>query len=67
MAGNPISYLHSKLGGWGTNGLSHLEPEALQAYEQGFHARSNLPACATITEPGAGIDLDHESRQPRTG
>jgi haloacetate dehalogenase len=59
IGGNPISYLHSKLGGWGTNGLSHLEPEALQAYEQAFSPEVITRMCDDY-RASAGIDLDHD-------
>lgn len=59
IGGNPISYLHSKLGGWGTNGLSHLEPEALQAYEQAFTPEVITRMCDDY-RASAGIDLDHD-------
>ena len=29
-------YLYTKLGGWGTGGLDHIEPEALAEYERCF-------------------------------
>jgi haloacetate dehalogenase len=32
IAGNPVAYLHAKLGGWGSAGLGHIEPEALAEY-----------------------------------
>jgi haloacetate dehalogenase len=34
--GDPLGYLHAKLGGWGARGLDHVEPEALAEYERCF-------------------------------
>ncbi|MBU3739624.1 MAG: alpha/beta hydrolase, partial [Rhodoferax sp.] len=36
ILGNPLPYLHHKLGGWGSGGLAHIEPEALAEYERCF-------------------------------
>jgi haloacetate dehalogenase len=68
IAGNPLAYLHAKLGGWGSAGLGHIEPEALAEYERCFThptlAANGLPAAIhTACEDyraGASIDLVHE-------
>lgn len=36
IGGNPMAYLHAKLGGWGSQGLGYIEPEALAEYERCF-------------------------------
>ena len=33
IGGNPLAYLHHKLGGWGSGGMGHIEPAALAEYE----------------------------------
>ena len=73
IAGNPLAYLHAKLGGWGSAGLGHIEPEALAEYERCFTdpalATNGLPAAIhTACEDyraGASIDLVHD-RASRT-
>ena len=68
IAGNPLAYLHAKLGGWGSAGLGHIEPEALAEYERCFThpalAANGLPAAIhTACEDyraGASIDLEHD-------
>jgi len=68
IGANPRFYLHWKLGGWGSAGLGHLEPEALAEYERCFcdplaiHAA--LPAAIHSAcedyRASAGIDLEHD-------
>ena len=68
IAGNPLAYLHAKLGGWGSAGLGHIEPEALVEYERCFThpalAANGLPAAIhTACEDyraSASIDLVHD-------
>ena len=36
IGGNPLAYLHAKLGGWGSQGMGYIEPEALAEYERCF-------------------------------
>jgi len=36
IGGNPQAYLHAKLGGWGSQGMGYIEPEALAEYERCF-------------------------------
>ena len=68
IAGNPLAYLHAKLGGWGSAGLGHIESEALAEYERCFThpalAANGLPAAIhTACEDyraGASIDLAHD-------
>ena len=73
IGGNARAYLHAKLGGWGSQGLGYIEPEALAEYErcfcdptpnaQGLPANIHL-ACEDY-RASAGIDLEHD-RDSRT-
>jgi haloacetate dehalogenase len=47
IAGDARGYLHAKLGGWGSKGLGHIEPEAIHSACEDYRA-------------SAGIDLDHD-------
>jgi haloacetate dehalogenase len=75
IAGNPLAYLHAKLGGWGSAGLGHIEPEALAEYERCFThpalAAHGLPAAIhTACEDyraGASIDLEHDRASRASG
>ena len=58
------AYLHAKLGGWGSAGLSYIEPEALAEYERCFCNAEALHTACEDYRASAGIDLeqDRESR-----
>ncbi len=68
IAGTVKAYLHAKLGGWGSGGLSHIEPEALAEYERCFcdpqPNAQGLPAAIHSAcedyRASAGIDLQHD-------
>jgi haloacetate dehalogenase len=57
-------YLSTLLGGWGSNGLAHIEPSALAEYRRCF-TPDTIHAMCEDYRASAGIDLDHdrESRQ----
>jgi haloacetate dehalogenase len=68
IGGNPKAYLHAKLGGWGSQGLGYIEPEALAEYERAFcnpalNAQGWSAAIHSAAEDyraSAGIDLQHD-------
>ncbi len=68
IGGNVLHYLHAKLGGWGSDGTSFIEAEALAEYERCMtmapeQAGDLLPAVHTACEDyraSAGIDLVHD-------
>ena len=68
IGGNARAYLHAKLGGWGSQGMGYIEPEALTEYERCFcHPATNaqgLPAAIHSAcedyRASAGIDLEHD-------
>ena len=60
IGGNARAYLHAKLGGWGTGGMSHIEPEALQAYEAAFCRPEAIHTACEDYRASAGIDLAHD-------
>jgi haloacetate dehalogenase len=53
-------YLHTKLGGWGSGGLAHLEPQALREYERCFCRAESIHAACEDYRASAGIDLEHD-------
>lgn len=65
IGGNAIAYLHHKLGGWGTGGLAHIEPQALAEYERCFCTPEAIHTACEDYRASAGIDLDldRQSRQ----
>jgi haloacetate dehalogenase len=75
IGGNPLAYLHAKLGGWGAKGLSHLEPQALAEYERCFtlpplSEGGLLRTVHTVCEDyraSADIDLVHDRESRARG
>ncbi|MES3002113.1 MAG: alpha/beta hydrolase [Pseudomonadota bacterium] len=64
---NTRAYLHAKLGGWGTGGLSYLEPQALEEYERCFCRAESIHAACEDYRASAGIDLDHDRESRARG
>lgn len=68
IGGNAKAYLHAKLGGWGSQGLGYIEPEALAEYERCFCNpalnEQGLPAAVHSAcedyRASASIDLEHD-------
>ncbi|MFN7855198.1 MAG: alpha/beta fold hydrolase [Acidovorax sp.] len=65
IGGNARAYLHAKLGGWGSAGLSYIEPQALAEYERCFCTPGAIHTACEDYRASAGIDLedDRESRE----
>ena len=60
IGGDPAYYLRAKLGGWGSGGLAHVEPEALAEYERAFCNAEAIHAACEDYRASAGIDLEHD-------
>ncbi len=60
IGGNARAYLHAKLGGWGSGGLLHIEPEALAEYERCFCRAESIHTACEDYRASAGIDLEHD-------
>lgn len=67
IGGDARFYLHAKLGGWGANGLAHLEPEALAEYERCFCRAESIHAACEDYRASAGIDLAHDRESRAQG
>ncbi|GAA3244661.1 alpha/beta hydrolase [Pseudonocardia petroleophila] len=59
IAADPVGYLHSLLGGWGS-GLDAFAPEALAEYERCFADPDARHAMLEDYRAGASIDLEHD-------
>lgn len=59
------TYLHAKLGGWGSQGLAYIEPQALAEYERCFCRPEAIHGACEDYRASAGIDLEHD-RTSRT-
>ena len=60
-------YLHWKLGGWGSTGITHIEPEALAEYERCFCTPEAIHSACEDYRASAGIDLDHDRASRAAG
>lgn len=60
IGGNARAYLHAKLGGWGSAGLGHIEPQALAEYERCFCTPEAIHTACEDYRASAGIDLEHD-------
>jgi haloacetate dehalogenase len=60
IGGDARFYLHTKLGGWGSNGLVFIEPQALADYERCFCNADAIHAACEDYRASAGIDLEHD-------
>jgi haloacetate dehalogenase len=67
IGGCAREYLHAKLGGWGSAGLSHLEPQALADYERCFCRPEAIHAACEDYRAAAGIDLTHDRASREAG
>ena len=67
IGGNPLPYLHKKLGGWGTGGTQHLEPQALAEYERCFCKPETIHALCEDYRASASIDLVHDRASRERG
>jgi haloacetate dehalogenase len=61
IGSDPVYYLHRKLAGWGSAGLSIFDPGALAEYERCFSDPATIHASCEDYRAAAGIDLDHDA------
>ena len=67
IGGDPTFCLHWALGGWGANGTSYIEPEALADYERCFCTPEAIHAACEDYRASAGIDLEHDRASRAAG
>jgi haloacetate dehalogenase len=67
IGGDPLGYLHAKLGGWGGRGLGFIEPRALAEYERCFVRPEAIHAACEDYRASAGIDLAHDRASRSAG
>ncbi len=60
-------FLHATLGGWGSAGLAHLEPQALAEYERCFCTPAAIHAACEDYRASASIDLEHDRASRAAG
>jgi haloacetate dehalogenase len=67
IGGDPSFYLRWTLGGWGSHGLSFIEPEALAEYERSFCRADAIHAACEDYRASASIDLEHDRASRAAG
>jgi haloacetate dehalogenase len=60
IGGCAREYLHAKLGGWGSGGVSYIEAQALAEYERCFCTPQAIHAACEDYRAAADIDLEHD-------
>lgn len=60
IGADPTFYLHTKLGGWGSEGLSVFDSRALREYERCFADPNAVHAMCEDYRAAATIDLTHD-------
>jgi haloacetate dehalogenase len=66
IGGDPLFYLHAKLGGWGSGSPDHIEPAAMAEFERCFTAETIHAMCEDY-RAAAGIDLEHDRASRERG
>ena len=67
IAGDPIGYLHSLLGGWGSAALEAYSPAQLAEYERCFADPATRHAMLEDYRAGASVDLEHDAADAAAG
>jgi haloacetate dehalogenase len=67
IGGDPAFYLRWTLGGWGSDGVSFVEPEALAEYERCFCRADAIHAACEDYRASASIDLEHDRASRAAG
>lgn len=67
IGGDPSFYLRWTLGGWGSQGLDFIEPEALAEYERCFCRADAIHAACEDYRASASIDLEHDRASRAAG
>ena len=67
IGGCALPYLHAKLGGWGSGGLGHIEPQALAEYERCFNRPDAIHSACEDYRAAASIDLEHDRASRAAG
>ncbi len=67
IGGASVPYLHAHLGGFGSRGLAHIEPQALLEYERCYCTVEAIHATCEDYRASASIDLAHDSESRSQG
>jgi haloacetate dehalogenase len=67
IGGDAAFYLRWTLGGWGSQGIDFIEPEALAEYERCFCRADAIHAACEDYRASATIDLEHDRASRAAG
>ncbi|SSC22971.1 alpha/beta hydrolase [Klenkia terrae] len=67
IAGDPVGYLHSLLGGWGSAALDAYSPAQPAEYERCFADPATRHAMLEDYRAGASVDLEHDEADAAAG
>ena len=61
IGADPVAYLRTKIGGWGSGGTAFFDPRALAEYERCFRDPATIHATCEDYRASASIDLEHDA------
>ena len=67
IGGDPVFWLRTTLGGWGSKTIDAIEPEALAEYERAFSRADTIHAACEDYRASASIDLEHDRASRAAG
>jgi len=67
IGADPIAYLNTKLGGWGSKSTNFFDPRAMAEYERCFRDPATIHASCEDYRAAASIDLVHDDADVAAG
>ena len=67
IGADPVGYLRTKIGGWGSGGTAFFDPRALAEYERCFSDPATIHATCEDYRAAASIDLEHDDADRAAG
>ena len=67
IGADPVAYLRTKIGGWGSGGTAFFDPRALAEYERCFSDPATIHATCEDYRAAASIDLEHDAADRAAG
>jgi len=67
IGADPVAYLRTKIGGWGSGGTAFFDPRALAEYERCFRNPATIHATCEDYRASASIDLEHDAADRKAG
>jgi haloacetate dehalogenase len=67
IGADPVAYLRTKVGGWGSGGTAFFDPRALAEYERCFSDPATIHATCEDYRAAASIDLEHDAADRAAG